>query len=126
MLWGVATGTMGHVPTSTPWSATTRRRTSGRTCPPCTAAGGLPVSLRSTAVSMQWGATTQVRDHVQKEVLESAFMGVVLAFDTGQWLCEVERFDPSTKQWSLIAPMQHSRTGVAVTALRGKEGYGTT
>ena len=39
---------------------------------------------------------------------------------TGQWLCEVERFDPSTKQWSLIAPMQHSRTGVAVTALRGR------
>jgi hypothetical protein len=37
----------------------------------------------------------------------------------GQWLCEVERFDPSTKQWCLIAPMQHSRTGVAVTALRG-------
>jgi len=38
----------------------------------------------------------------------------------GQWLCEVERFDPSTSQWCLIAPMHHSRTGVAVTALRGK------
>ena len=37
----------------------------------------------------------------------------------GQWLCEVERFDPSSTQWSLIAPMHHSRTGVAVTALRG-------
>ena len=37
----------------------------------------------------------------------------------GQWLCEVERFDPSTNQWSLIAPMHHSRTGVAVTALKG-------
>ena len=38
----------------------------------------------------------------------------------GQWLCEVERFDPSTNQWCLIAPMHHSRTGVAVTALRGE------
>ena len=39
---------------------------------------------------------------------------------SGQWLCEVERFDPHTSQWSLIAPMHHSRTGVAVTALRGQ------
>lgn len=38
----------------------------------------------------------------------------------GQWLCEVERFDPSLNQWSMIAPMHHSRTGVAVTALRGQ------
>ena len=38
---------------------------------------------------------------------------------TGQWLCEVERFDPLTNQWSMIAPMHHSRTGVAVTALKG-------
>lgn len=37
----------------------------------------------------------------------------------GQWLCEVERFDPVTNQWSLIEPMNHSRTGVAVTALKG-------
>lgn len=37
----------------------------------------------------------------------------------GQWLCEVERFDPQTNQWSMIAPMHHSRTGVAVTALKG-------
>ena len=42
-------------------------------------------------------------------------------FIVGQWLCEVERFDPLTNQWTLIAPMHHSRTGVAVTALRGKE-----
>ena len=44
---------------------------------------------------------------------------LVLLLCVGQWLCEVERFDPSTNQWSLIAPMHHSRTGVAVTALRG-------
>ena len=44
---------------------------------------------------------------------------IVFVLCLGQWLCEVERFDPCTKQWSLIAPMQHSRTGVAVTALRG-------
>ena len=37
----------------------------------------------------------------------------------GQWLCEVERFDPLTNQWALIEPMHHSRTGVAVTALKG-------
>ena len=34
-------------------------------------------------------------------------------------LCEVERFDPGTKQWSFIVPMHHSRTGVAVIALKG-------
>ena len=38
----------------------------------------------------------------------------------GQWLCEVERFDPQSNQWSMIAPMHHSRTGVAVTALKGR------
>ena len=55
--------------------------------------------------------------------LGSLYRGMVvtscLVPPPGQWLCEVERFDPSSTQWSLIAPMHHSRTGVAVTALRG-------
>ena len=45
---------------------------------------------------------------------------IYCVLSVGQWLCEVERFDPHTSQWSLIAPMHHSRTGVAVTALRGE------
>ena len=42
------------------------------------------------------------------------------SLSAGQWLCEVERFDPAANQWTLIAPMHHSRTGVAVTALKGE------
>ena len=46
---------------------------------------------------------------------------IVSSFISGQWLCEVERFDPRTNQWALIEPMHHSRTGVAVTALKGQQ-----
>ncbi len=53
----------------------------------------------------------------------SKLLGQIISFYfayVGQWLCEVERFDPHTNQWALIEPMHHSRTGVAVTALKGK------
>ena len=36
---------------------------SGRTCPPCTAVGGLPASLLSMAASTLWEATTQVKEN---------------------------------------------------------------
>ena len=126
MLLVAATETTALAPTSIPWNATTRRKTSGKTCPPCIAVGGPQVSLPSTTVSMQLEDMTQVWTSVLllwpctlwsfTLILCSCWSRDCL----GQWLCEVERFDPSTSQWCLIAPMHHSRTGVAVTALRGK------
>ena len=53
------------------------------------------------------------------ESIVHTLCSIILSLFSGQWLCEVERFDPRTNQWSMIAPMHHSRTGVAVTALKG-------
>ena len=55
------------------------------------------------------------------DAMEGFLKVFVSSFISGQWLCEVERFDPRTNQWALIEPMHHSRTGVAVTALKGQQ-----
>lgn len=52
--------TTGPVPTSTQWRGTIQRRTSGRTCRPCTGAGEPPASPLSMDASMQWEGMTQV------------------------------------------------------------------
>lgn len=37
-----------------------------------------------------------------------------------------ERYDPTTNQWSLIAPMQHQRSDASATTLNGKNADKTT
>lgn len=69
-----------------------------------------------------WGCSECWKGGLGKGCSRRKSLNSLFPPSSGQWLCEVERFDPQTNEWSLIAPMHHSRTGVAVTALRGTVG----